>query len=964
MSHKRRAYPKTGYDYQQQAPAFQPQYGAAGVPPAASGVGYSGQPTNPAYGGAPAGPSVITPAGTPGYPGAAAGTPNAPGGVSYFQPAGGVQQPAYGANVDQATQAFQQMNIGGAAGSPYGGIPPAAGAPAQQQYSDNQPQPIGGFGFQGAPVGVGSNNQLYPTDLLRELPPPISDLSLPPPPIVLPQNASVTQNPESNASYEYFRSTMNSIPTTNSLLKKTKLPLAVVVRPYISLHDSEKPIPVVSDTLISRCRRCRSYINPFISFVESGRRWRCNFCNLLNDTPTGFDYNGATGQQLNRFERSELNYGVVDFVAPSEYMVRPPQPLVYVFVLEVTKQAVASGLLATAARTILESLDRIPNKDGRTRIAIMAVDSSLHFFNIPNSKEKTDTEGGEKEGEDEEEEEESEPEMLVVSDLEEPFLPIPEGLLVNLSQARSNVEKLLNNMNNMFIQNNEIKFALGPALKSAHKLVQSLGGKIVVVSSTLPNVGLGQLKVRDEESVTGKPKEASALLTSANAFYKSFAVECNKSQVTVDMFLASSSYQDVASLSNLPRYTAGQTHFYPAWSAAKEEDVTKFSKELSAHLSMDISLEAVLRVRGSNGLRMSAFYGNFFNRSSDLCSFPTFPRDQSYVIEMSIEEHITKPTVALQAAVLHTTSFGERRIRVLTLTIPTTVNINEVYASADQLAIASYYTHKAVEKVLSSSLQDARDLLNKYLLDILTVYKKELVSGNYGTASPLQLSTNLKMLPLLLHSLQKHIGLRTGRVPSDHRSAGLNLLSSAPIPKLIKSIYPTIYSLHDMPDEAGLPAVVEDGETATSGEIVMPAGINDTASSLQSYGLYLIDNSSELFLWVGGDAVPQLTEDVFGIPDIYQIAIGKTELPVVEGSEFNERIRNIIGKIREDFSSITWQNLYVVRGGSASEPVNQANARELVALRMWALSELVEDRSNNTASYREFLGSMREKIAN
>lgn len=906
MSHKKRVYPKTGYQYQQGG-AEPSQFGAANGFDAQAGAGVPQDNLN----------------GQQNY-----GQWNQP------QPqgptAGGVAQQFLNLNIDGGAPVQSpggvygsQFSAGGAVASPSGG-------------------PVGGYGF-GQTTGVAANNQLYPTDLLREIPPPIGDLQLPPPPIVLPPNASVTLNPELNCSHEYFRSTLNSIPTTSSLLKKTKLPLAVVVRPYISLHDSERPVQVVLDTLISRCRRCRSYINPFILFVEAGRRWRCNFCNLLNDVPTGFDYNSINGQLLNRYERSELNYGIVEFVAPPEYMVRPPQPLVYVFVLEVTTQAIKSGLLATAARTIFESLDRIPNKDERTRIAIIGVDSSLHFFSIPLDKTE----------EAEEAEEDPEPEMLVVSDLEEPFLPTPDGLLVNLSQARKGVDRLLTNINEMFASTVNSKFALGPALKSAHKLIEPIGGKIVVISSSLPNIGLGTLTVRDEESVTGKPKEASALLTSANSFYKNFAVECNKFQVTVDMFLATSSYADVATLSNLPRYTAGQTHFYPSWSAVREEDVTKFSKELLNHLSMDISLEAVLRVRGSNGLRMSAFYGNFFNRSSDLCSFPTFPRDQSYVIEMSIEEHINKPTVALQAAVLHTTSFGERRIRVMTLTLPTTTNINEVYASADQLAIANYYVQKSVEKVLGSSLQDARELLTKYLVDILSVYKKELVAGNVGTSSPLQLSTNLRMLPLILHSVQKHIGLRTGRIPSDHRSAGLNLLLSAPIPKLIKSIYPTVYALHEMADTAGLPGD-EDG-------IVLPEAINASATSLQSFGLYLFDTSTELFLWIGGEAVPELINDVFGLPDASHVISGKHELVAVEGSEFNLRIRNIIGKIREDVSLITYQNLYIVRGGQA----NETNiSRELIALRIWALNELVEDRSNNTASYREYLGTLREKITN
>src|SRR5579871_3649667 len=58
------------------------------------------------------------------------------------------------------------------------------------------------------------------------------------------------------------------------------------------------------------------------------------------------------------------------------------------------------------------------------------------------------------------------------------------------------------------------------------------------------------------------------------------------------------------------------------------------------------------------GLRMASFYGNFFNRSSDLCAFPAFPRDQGYVVEVAIDESITKPVVCLQAAILHSTCYG------------------------------------------------------------------------------------------------------------------------------------------------------------------------------------------------------------------------------------------------------------------------------------------------------------------
>ncbi|KAG7661982.1 SEC24 [[Candida] subhashii] len=902
-----------------------------------------------------------------------------------FQPQ--QQQPAYGAagagyGVDQVQQQFQQLNVNGAQA---GAVPGMQQAPYQYQQPQQpvsqpglgqqpydpyhqpgiqqqaQPQVQAGYGQPAAGVGYGQPNnlggslplnQLYTTDLSRELPPPISDLSLPPPPLVLPTNSSIIPGSETaNASPDYFRSTLNVIPNNSSVLKKSKLPLALVVKPYNALKVEEENIPVTCDTTISRCRRCRGYINPFISLAENGRRWRCNFCNLLNDIPSSFDYDEISGTVKNKFDRVELNHSVVEFIAPKEYMARAPQPIVYTFIIDVSVHAVQSGLTGTISRTILESLDRIPNQNKTARVAFIGVDSSLHYFRFNEGLEGT--------------------EVMVVTDIEEPFLPSPSGLLVNLDENRQAIDKLLLDFATFFEGTANQGFALGPALKAGHKLISNIGGKLVCFAATLPNTGEGKLSVRDEASVSGKPKEAKALLSSADSFYKSFAVTCNSSQITVDLFLTSSAYQDVATLSNLPRYTAGQTHFYPAWSSAKVEDIKKLSKEIGDHLSQDIALEAVLRVRGSTGIRMSSFFGNFFNRSSDLCSFPTFPRDQSYVIEMSLEENITKPIVYFQAAVLHSTAFGERRIRVMNLAIPTSSKLTDVYASADQLAITNFFTHKAIEKALATSLPEAREYLIARVVDILNVYKKELVAGNVSGASPLQISTNLRMLPLLMFTLTKHLGFRADRVPSDHRAAALNNLGSMPIPQLIKSIYPTVFSLHNMGDECGLPGsrLDEEGQPIDDSEpevdCVMPLPINDSKAQWENYGLYLIDNGSELFLWVSGLVVPGLVQDLFGTQNLYEIPTGKTELPefTFEQSEFNYRVRQIINKVREQNDSIIWKNLYVVVGGSSNEPIEISQQRDLMALRMWASSCLVEDKSGSEPSYRDFLTSLKSKVS-
>lgn len=324
-------------------------------------------------------------------------------------------------------------------------------------------------------------------------------------------------------------------------------------------------------------------------------------CNLTNDVPQAFDWDAASQKSVDRWQRAELNHAVVEFVAPQEYMVRPPQPLVYLFLFDVSYAAVSSGLLATSARTILDSLNRIPNADRRTRLGFMAVDNSLHYFSVP----KDAAEG----------EEPQETNMLVVSDLDEPFLPVPQDLLVPLAECRVNIETFLTRLPEMFANNQSSSSCMGSALRAGHKLISPLGGKIVVLSASMPNIGFGKLELREDKKLLGTPKE-SALLQTANSFYKSFAVECSKNQVSIDMFLFSSQYQDVASLSNLPRYTGGQTYFYPGWNAGRSEDAIKFASEFSDYLSSEIGLEAVLRVRATTGLRMSTFYGNFFNRSS------------------------------------------------------------------------------------------------------------------------------------------------------------------------------------------------------------------------------------------------------------------------------------------------------------------------------------------------------------
>lgn len=150
-----------------------------------------------------------------------------------------------------------------------------------------------------------------------------------------------------------------------------------------------------------------------------------------------------------------------------------------------------------------------------------------------------------------------------------------------------------------------------------------------------------------------------------------------------------------------------------------------------------------------------------------------------------------------------------------------------------------------------------------------------------------------------------------------------------------------------MPDNAGLP------DEAT-GDIVLPPLINLSAQAMVPFGLYLIDDGQTQFLWLGKEAVPQLVEDVFAVPERTQVKVGKQTLPVLE-NDFNERVRAVVEKSRDHRSrgvgSIVVPHLYVVR--EDGEP----------GMRLWAQTMLVEDKADQGMSLRQWLGMMREKVS-
>jgi protein transport protein SEC24 len=145
-----------------------------------------------------------------------------------FSVAGGVdpnqqqQQGGVGGMMGNMVNQFSNMGMGGGQNPGY----------AQGQTHQSMNMPMGGQGH------ASHSHPLINLNLIG-LQPSVPDLARDPPVPLLPQGACISNNPAANAHHSYQRSTINAIPTTASLLNKTKIPLALILTPYRSVQEGD-----------------------------------------------------------------------------------------------------------------------------------------------------------------------------------------------------------------------------------------------------------------------------------------------------------------------------------------------------------------------------------------------------------------------------------------------------------------------------------------------------------------------------------------------------------------------------------------------------------------------------------------------------------------------------------------------------------------------------------------------------
>ncbi|GBG78109.1 hypothetical protein CBR_g26046 [Chara braunii] len=719
-----------------------------------------------------------------------------------------------------------------------------------------------------------------------------------------------------NCNPRFMRCTLNQIPVTEELLTKSGMPLALMVQPLALPDPEEDQIPVIDfgESGPVRCSRCKAYMNPFMKFVDSGRRFQCNLCGAMNETPRSYFCNlGPDMRRRDADERPELCKGTVEYVATREYMVRPPMAPTYFFLIDVSVSAVSSGMTACVCNAICKCLSEFP-ESSRTMVGIATFDSTIHFYNLNPSL--------------------SQPAMLVVPDVDDVYTPQPSDLIVPLHKSRDHIVALLESIPSIFQNTRIAESAFGAAVQGAYIALKPTGGRLLAFQSVLPSIGVGALRGRESEAklssmASGEKKDAHKLLLPADPTFKKLAVEFAEFQVSVDLFITSQAYVDVASLAVLPKTTGGQIYFYYPFTVTV--DSPKIYNDLRWNITRPQGLEAVLRVRCSQGLMVQDYHGNFCKRISTDVDLPSIDCDKSIMVTFKHDDKFQDGEEAcFQCALLYTTVDGQRRIRVHTLSLACTSALANLFRWGDLYTQFAYFLKQAAEQIVSTPLATVRENIVNLSVNVLHAYRKNCATST--AAAQLILPEALKLLPLYTLALQKSVGLRPDALV-DERAYWLARVSSLSTALSIPLVYPRMFALHDLPSE---------GEDNGG---VLPSPVHLSSEKLEHEGIFLLENGEDAYLWVGKGASPDRLYHLFGVQSVDEISPGHFVLKEYD-NEHSKRLHAMLNQIRRQRCS--YLRLRVVRHGDPLEHL--------------FYSYLVEDKMQGSMSYVEFLCHVHRQI--
>ncbi|XP_010888553.3 protein transport protein Sec24D [Esox lucius] len=872
----------------QSPPAGQPM----GGPPSMGGMGrpYPGPPPPGAGGFQQFGPGAE---GQPGYP-------QQPQGQFGGQMAGpGMAGPGMAG----PGMAGPGMAGPGMAGPFQGGAAQMAGPPQKKLDPDSIPSTTQVIEDDQAKRG----GQVYATNVRGQVPPLVT--------------TNFTVQDQGNASPRYMRCTTYSFPCTADLAKQCQVPLATIIKPFATVPKNETPLYVVNHGEAGpiRCNRCKAYMCPYMQFIDGGRRFQCGFCSCVNEVPAFyFQHLDHMGRRVDFYERPELSLGSYEFVATLDYCKnnKSASPPAYIFMIDVSYANVKSGLVRLICEELKTLLDNLPREEGAesstVKVGFVTYNKILHFYNVKSAL--------------------AQPQMMVVSDMAEMFVPLLDGFLVNFQESCSVINNLLDQIPDMFADTNESETVFAPVIQAGVEALKAAecSGKLFIFHSSIPTAEApGKLKNRDDKKLINTEKEKT-LFQPQKGLYEQLSKDCVAQGCSVDLFLFPSQYVDMATMGDVSTHTGGTVHKYSNFQL--ELDGEHFLSDLRKDVRKAIGFDAIMRVRTSTGFRATDFFGAVHMNNTTDVEMAAVDCDKAVTVEFKHDDTLSEETGALmQCALLYTTISGQRRLRIHNLSLNCSSQLSELYKSCETDALINFFAKSAYRAMLNQPLKTVREILVNQTAHMLACYRKNCASPS--AASQLILPDAMKVFPIYMNSLMKTGPLvGSAELSTDDRAHQRLSVMAMGVEETQLLLYPRLVPLHNM-------------DVASD---VLPAPVRCSEERLTDAGMFLLENGHSLFLWLGQACTPELVQSIFNVPSLAHMPSDLSSLPVLDNPQ-SKKLRSMIEALLDQRPKS--MKLLIVRQKDRSE--------------MLFRQHLVEDKGlHGGASYMDFLCYVHREIRN
>ena len=303
-----------------------------------------------------------------------------------------------------------------------------------------------------------------------------------------------------NSSCRFIRSTLNSVPISQSLLNETSLLFGLCIQPFAEIPDYEENIPTVqTGNTIFRCKQCKSYINNKYTISYSAQNKQIAICNLCHyENEFNNEIPGIKSEYFNSDYSNcpELIRPTIDFIAPSNFKSSKSFTPHYLIMIDIAENSYQIGLPSYVLNSIQTNLDSFDNVENSYVAFALYDHKNIYYFYA----EKDDIR------------------LTIMGDMNDPFCPLSmKKLFLNIVEQKEQFEKLIDRINNFIAEKNanttnvkghrQISSITGAAIKAGVDALMENGGRVMLFTPNPCQHGFAACANRDTFNKEKEPQK-------------------------------------------------------------------------------------------------------------------------------------------------------------------------------------------------------------------------------------------------------------------------------------------------------------------------------------------------------------------------------------------------------------------------------------------------------------------------